>query len=72
MKKLVVSTILPALVIFIIASFFAVQQYLITVSSDQTIVQAKFELLKDYWYLVLFAFLAGIYMRFIAPKIFKD
>jgi hypothetical protein len=72
MKKLILSTILPGLVIFIIASFFAVQQYLITVSSDQTIVQAKFELLKEYWYLVLFAFLALIYIRFIAPKIFKD
>lgn len=49
MKKLILGTIFPAQVIFIIAAFFAVQQYLITVSSDQTIVQAKFELLKDYW-----------------------
>jgi hypothetical protein len=46
MKKFIVSTILPALVIFIIASFFTVQQYLITVSSDQTIVKAKFRIVQ--------------------------
>ena len=69
MKKIILSIILPTLVIFLIATFFA---YLITVSSDQTIVQAKFELLKEYWYLVLIAFLLLIYMKLIAPKIFKD
>lgn len=72
MKEKILSTILPVLVIFVIGSYFAVKQYLIPVSSGQTIAQAKFELLKDNWHLALLAILALIYMRFIAPKIFND
>jgi hypothetical protein len=72
MKKLILTTIIPIIIIFLIAIFFTIHQYTLKVSNNQTIFAAKFDVLKQYWYLVLIAILAFLYMKFIAPKIFKD
>lgn len=72
MKKIIFTTIIPLLLVFPIAIYLGIKQYTVEVSNDQTIYTAKIGILQQYWYLVLIAVIAVIYMKFIAPKIFKD
>lgn len=72
MRKLILTTIIPTVIIFLIASFLAFQQYTVKESNSQTIFAARLGVLKQYWYLVLIAILTYLYMKFIVPKIFRD
>jgi len=72
MKKIILTTIIPLLIFFPIAIFIGIKQYTIEVPNGQTIFTAKIGILQQYWYLVLIAVISVIYMKFIAPKIFKD
>ena len=72
MKKIILTTIIPLLIVFPIAIFIGIKQYTVKVPNGQTIFTTEFGIYQQYWYLVLIAVIALTYMKYIAPKIFKD
>jgi hypothetical protein len=63
---------IPLIIILSIAIYLGIKQWTMTVEPIDTITEAKFKILFEYWYLVLVAIIAYVYMQFIAPKIFND
>ncbi len=58
MKKLILIYGIPIIIILTISIYLGIKQYTMTVEPENTIIEAKFKILFEYWYLVLIAIVA--------------